>query len=296
MSEPVQSREITLTRVYDAPPDRVYALWTEARHLKEWWGPDGFSVGRVESDPRPGGRLLIEMIGPEMTQSMEARYVDVVPGERLEVASVVDGPDGSPFLESGHTVHFRDLGGKTEVTVEARAAVFDPAGLMALEGMLAGWRQSMQRLDDTVRGSTDRQFAISRVFDAPPDAVFARWSDPEHLARWWGPEGFSLTVDSFDFRPGGEWRFTMHGPDGTDHHNRPDERLVFHLTDRAGSEDASLTFVVTFDAFGERTALSMRHVFATAEARDATELRSGAAQGAAQTLDRLGRLLEASGA
>ncbi len=45
-------------------------------------------------------------------------------------------------------------------------------------------------------------------------------SDPKHLAQWWGPDGFTITTSSFDFRAGGVWRFVMHGPDGRDYQNR----------------------------------------------------------------------------
>lgn len=57
------------------------------------------------------------------------------------------------------------------------------------------------------------------VIPASPAAVFAAISDPERIARWWGPDGFRNTIHEFDFRPGGHWRLTMHGPEGTDHPN-----------------------------------------------------------------------------
>jgi uncharacterized protein YndB with AHSA1/START domain len=60
----------------------------------------------------------------------------------------------------------------------------------------------------------------TRVFDAPRELVFALWTDPEHLAQWWGPNGFTTTTHTFDMRPGGAWRFVMHGPDGRDYQNR----------------------------------------------------------------------------
>ena len=66
---------------------------------------------------------------------------------------------------------------------------------------------------------SDREFANSRVFDAPPERVFRAWTDPNHLAQWWGPKGFTNTFEEFDLRPGGPWRFVMHGPDGTDYKN-----------------------------------------------------------------------------
>lgn len=82
-----------------------------------------------------------------------------------------------------------------------------------------------------------------REFDAPRELVFRAWTDPKHLAQWWGPNGFSTTTSAFDLRPGGVWRFVMHGPDGRDYENRvtfdevvPPERLVYH---RGGGDDVS---------------------------------------------------------
>jgi uncharacterized protein YndB with AHSA1/START domain len=84
-----------------------------------------------------------------------------------------------------------------------------------------------------------RASIASRLIDAPRERVFRAFSDAELLAKWWGPEGFTSTFTEFDFRAGGEWRFVMHGPDGTDYSNvnlfvhvNPPERIVFeHLTD-----------------------------------------------------------------
>lgn len=58
-----------------------------------------------------------------------------------------------------------------------------------------------------------------RTIHAPCERVFQAFSDPAQLARWWGPEGFTNTFELFDLRKGGQWRFTMHGPDGTDYPN-----------------------------------------------------------------------------
>lgn len=62
-------------------------------------------------------------------------------------------------------------------------------------------------------------FRTSREIRATPEAVFAAIQDPARLARWWGPEGFTNTFHTCEIRPGGAWRFTMHGPDGTDYPN-----------------------------------------------------------------------------
>jgi len=72
---------------------------------------------------------------------------------------------------------------------------------------------------DTALDTADREIAATRVFDAPRSLVWTVWTDPKHLAEWWGPNGFTTTTKVFDLRPGGEWLFTMHGPDGTDYRN-----------------------------------------------------------------------------
>jgi uncharacterized protein YndB with AHSA1/START domain len=59
----------------------------------------------------------------------------------------------------------------------------------------------------------------SRTLNASPAQVYAAFRDPEYLHRWWGPNGFTNTFQHFDFRPGGEWKYTMHGPDGVDYEN-----------------------------------------------------------------------------
>ncbi|HEU0053538.1 MAG TPA: SRPBCC domain-containing protein, partial [Longimicrobium sp.] len=82
--------------------------------------------------------------------------------------------------------------------------------------------------------TADREVVQSRVFDAPRELVFDAWTDPAAVAEWFGPDGFTITTYEMDVRPGGVWRFTMHGPDGTDFPNRVDyhevvrpERLVY---------------------------------------------------------------------
>jgi len=63
-------------------------------------------------------------------------------------------------------------------------------------------------------------FRHSRELAATPDAVFDAFRNPERLARWWGPTGFTNTFHIFELRNGGSWQFTMHSADGTDHPNQ----------------------------------------------------------------------------
>src|SRR5437879_2998568 len=70
---------------------------------------------------------------------------------------------------------------------------------------------------EPAHATADREIVMSRVISAPRELVFEAFTQVRHLSRWWGPEGFSTTTRSFEFRVGGAWDFVMHGPDGTDY-------------------------------------------------------------------------------
>lgn len=76
------------------------------------------------------------------------------------------------------------------------------------------------RASNPAGDTADREIVITRVFDAPREQVFDAWTDSEHVSQWWGPNGFTTTTHEMDVRPGGVWRFIMHGPDGVDYKNR----------------------------------------------------------------------------
>lgn len=134
---------------------------------------------------------------------------------------------------------------------------------------------------------------LTRVFDAPPEIVFEAWTSPVHLARWWGPKGFTTTTHAYELAVGRGWRFTMHGPDGTDYPTRTvyreiarAKRLVYAHYELEGTEVLFET-TVTFEPDGRRTKLTMSLRFASAAARDHVIERVGAIEGGKQTLGRL---------
>jgi uncharacterized protein YndB with AHSA1/START domain len=135
----------------------------------------------------------------------------------------------------------------------------------------------------------------TRVLDAPRELVFEAWSDPKHLAQWWGPNGFTTTTSAFDMRPGGVWRFVMHGPDGRDYENRitfdvieKPNRLVYRHGGGDDVEPVQFRTTVTFDDIGgNKTRLTLHAVFPSAEERARVIREYGADKGAQQTLARL---------
>lgn len=151
---------------------------------------------------------------------------------------------------------------------------------------------SARRTDESA--SSDREIVSTRVIDAPRDIAFKLWTDPDHLGSWWGPKGFTTTTDAMNAKPGGAWRFRMHGPDGVDYPNsvtyievvKP-ERIVFDHGEGDGKPD-NFRVIATFADRGGRTSFTMRMVFPSAEARDLAVETYGAEDGLNQTLDRLG--------
>src|SRR5882672_3364987 len=125
----------------------------------------------------------------------------------------------------------------------------------------------------------DRVLILSRVFDAPRELIFRAWAEPAHLARWWGPHGFTLPVCTQDFRVGGAYRFCMRAPDGSDHwvwgvyrEIVAPERLVF-TWEREDEEPLRArlctTVTVTFATQGRKTQLTLHHAaFQTGADRD----------------------------
>jgi uncharacterized protein YndB with AHSA1/START domain len=118
---------------------------------------------------------------------------------------------------------------------------------------------------------SDRRFVHSRLVDATPEQVFAAFARPERLARWWGPDGFTSTFEEFDLRPGGSWRFVMHGPDGTDHSNTN----VFRVVDPPNrvevehvSADHHFVLRITFARQGAQTIVGWEQVFDTVEHKE----------------------------
>lgn len=145
--------------------------------------------------------------------------------------------------------------------------------------------------------TTDRELRVSRLIEAPRDLVWKVWIDGPNVTHWWGPRGFSTTNQSQDFRPGGVWKFVMHGPDGTDYNNlityleidRPARLVYHHGGDKA--DEFQFTATITFEDRGDQTEVTLSALFPTAEGcRRAVEF--GAVGGAQDTLNRLSEYIE----
>lgn len=147
--------------------------------------------------------------------------------------------------------------------------------------------------------SLDREIVLSRVLNAPRELVFQAWTDPDHLARWFGPAGFGLEMIEADIRVGGRWRFIMIAPDGTRFDNRmvyleinpPTLLVIDHGSDR-DDDPGRFRVTITFDEQGDKkTVLTLRQLHPTKQQRDAG-IGFGAVEFGYQTLEKLARHVE----
>ena len=140
-------RELTITRVFDAPRALVYKMWTERTHLAQWFGPKDFTNPKCEVEPRAGGRIYVRMRSPFGTEHpMEGVFREVVPNEKLVFTNKAVDDDGGVFIEALTTVTFTDDNGKTKMVMHTDAKGLVDAALRMLDGMNEGWSQSFDKL------------------------------------------------------------------------------------------------------------------------------------------------------
>ena len=137
-----------------------------------------------------------------------------------------------------------------------------------------------------------REIVTTRVFDAPRALVFAAWTDPEQLKLWWGPRGFTNTFETCEMKPGGVWKYVMHGP-GRDFQNEmlfveivePERIVMDHLS------QPQFRLTAIFEEMGSRTKLTFRQLFVTPEVHDG--VKRYAMPGNEENLDKLAEHLAA---
>ena len=158
MSDSTNSKDaVVIERIFDAPVDFIWKMWTQPEHFKKWYGPQGFTVPVAEMDVRVGGKRLICMTSPDGSMKMwtTGEYTEIVPNERFvytespadENGNVVSPsamgmPDGYPATTEV-TVLLEDLGGRTKM-------VMTHAGVPADSGAGGGWKQAFDKLTDHI--------------------------------------------------------------------------------------------------------------------------------------------------
>ena len=252
-------REVKIIRTFNAPRSLVWQAWTDPKHISQWWGPRGFANPVCEWDARPGGKINIVMRASDEIAKMIGRadhpmtgeFTEVVPVERLAFVSTAVDDSGKPLLESLTTVRFAERNGKTEMVLHAHAKGFVDFAARMLEGMEAGWTQSIDKLEELLGPSDTPVFTITRTFNAPREQVWKAHSELDRLSKWWGPKGFEWLSGTLDFKPGGLFHYGMRAPNGSEMWGK----FIYREIEKPGR-------IVFVNSFSDKAANTVRAPFA----------------------------------
>lgn len=141
------NRELTLTRVIDAPRQLVFKAWTQPEHVARWWGPKGFVTIGCDMDIRVGGRFRVGMRSPQGTEHWKVGvYREIVEPERVVFTFAWESAGGTPGHELLTTVTFAEEGARTRLTLNQ--ALFETA--KARDDHLGGWASCLERFADYI--------------------------------------------------------------------------------------------------------------------------------------------------
>ncbi len=256
-TEQLENRELVITRTFDAPREIVFKMWTDPKHMAQWWGPHGFTNPVCELDVRPGGAIRIDMRDPDGTvYPMTGTFREIVRPERLVFTAEALDQNGAAVLEVMNTVTFEEKNGKTTLTLQAHVAKVAGEGVSYLEGMEAGWTQSLERLASQLTQQSE-PLIIERAFNAPATRVWKALTDRDEMKRWY--------FDLKEFKPevGFEFEFTVEH-EGVKYHHLceiteviPQKKLAYTWRYKGHKGDSLVTFELFAD--GDKTRLKLTH-------------------------------------
>ena len=315
------TRDLIITRLFDAPRELVWKAWTQHERIMHWWGPRGFTSPVFKIDLRVGGEVFSCMRSPDGKDYWgKGFYREIVPFERLvmtdsfadEKGNIVPASHygmGEDFpLEMLITVMFEEHDGKTKLTLRHAGMPAGPDG----EGAEQGWNESFDKLAEYLETeksiisgknvpkfefASDREVVITRIFDAPRELVFKASTNPDLIPQWWGPKRFTTTVEKMEVKLGGVWRFIQRDQDGNKYAFNgvyreivPPEREV-HTFEFEGMPGHVILETSAFEEFEGKTKLTVTDLFQTVEDPDGM-FNSGMKEGATESMDRLEELLK----
>jgi uncharacterized protein YndB with AHSA1/START domain len=315
------TKDLIITRLFDAPRELVWKAWTQPERVMQWWGPKGFTTPVSRIDLRVGGEYLSCMRSPDgkdfwgkgffreivapsqlvMTDSFADEKGNIVPASYYGMSK--DFP-----REMLITVILEDIEGKTRLTLRHTGMPPGPDS----EGARQGWSESFDKLANYLETEkpiesgknvpkfefpSDREVVITRIFDAPRELVFRASTDPGLIPLWWGPKRYTTTVERMDVLPGGVWRFIQHDQDGNAYAFHgvyreivPPKREV-HTFEFEGMPGHVILETSIFEEFEGKTKLTVTDLFQSLEDRDGM-FKTGMKEGATESMDRLEELLK----
>lgn len=267
---PTAPLSLTVRRVFRASPAQVFDAWLDPAALGAWlFATPGGVMERVEVDPRVGGGFTVAERRGEALAEHFGDYHEITRPHRIVFNFRTDREEAPTRV----SVDFAALGDRCLLTL---THTMEAQWAEHAERTRGGWSSILHGLAERVLD--EPSLTITRTLDAPVSRVFAAWTRPEHLARWWGPANYTTPHVEMDFQEGGDWRTCMHGPNGEAYWSGgtyleivPDTRLVFTFAwdPETGMDPRNTLITVLFEDDHGKTRLTFHHApFVDATDRD----------------------------
>lgn len=301
-----------IERLIDAAPSPVYSAFATAEGKARWFNGPAAQVLAREFDFRVGGRDRLYCQWPAgshgrhpsvRTTDFRAEYLDIVPERRIVYVYEMY-LDERKISISLATVQFQPRGPATRLIITEQGAFLDGFRDEGSREQGTNWLtdQLATSLGVTARAILSREITLTRLVRAPRELVFRAWTDPQHLARWFAPVGFTVPHCQVQLRVGGKWTLTMRADEelaallGRDHpaggeylEVEAPGRLVFtnNALDAAGNVLLEGLTTVRFEDLGGATRLTVR-TRASGTGEQVAAMLSGMEQGWSECLEKLG--------
>jgi len=311
----VRSEDLVIERVFDAPRERVFDVFTKPEHIEKWFGPKMVGHPVTEFDARPGGRIFIgERHADGGTLYLAGVVREIERPSRLVFAIHFANESGERVPPPPHaglpaswdgemvtTVSFFAEGQRTRLSVTAHQ---DGVTADWLRKARYGWGESLDKLgyaiadDMRVAPEGEREIVITRTFNAPRALVYKALTDPEQVKQWWGPRQYGPVSAVGDFRAGGSYRYAQGSPQGEvafrgEIREASPARMVYTEEFEAMPGHAAVN-TVTLEERGGKTFLTLRAVYQSKEDRDAV-IASGMEWGARLSYLQLDEVIDSLG-
>ncbi len=316
METSARTRELVITRVFDAPPEAVWKAWTDPETVKRWWGPKFFTAPFAKIDLTVGGRYLMDMRGPDGKDYWNTgTYRQIVPLQKLEMTDSFSDEQGNIVPASKYgmsaafpillslSVNMEKVGSKTLLTV--RYPVF-PDG-PDFTNAKQGWEEQFDKLEEMLKPNTSKttftaepgknETVMTRTYDAPLEKVFKTYANVSLVPQWWGPHELTTTVEKMDIKPGGLWRVIQKDQQGNSfgfhgvyHDVTPPKGMVYTF-EFEGMPGHIILESVAFEPLGGKTRMTIRDTFQSVEDRDIA-LNGGMQSAAIESTDRFAIVVE----
>ena len=146
------TKEINISRIFDAPRDLVWKAWTEEKHVQQWFCPKGFTIPVIDWDAKPGNKIFVQMKGPDGNlYPMSGEFVEIRPQDKFVfIGSALDG-NGNPLFKQLSTAIFETDGNKTKLSLRLQYSDVRPEAAPHLGGANEGWNMSLDKLNELVK-------------------------------------------------------------------------------------------------------------------------------------------------